>query len=85
MSIGLEDGKGKKKINLTQLRRNVRTRVEKKSGRKAPRPGDYDIMPAPDACVSIRSIIHAQDLMLLYYYNIRNLHRRCHQSLLVKM
>ena len=50
MSVGLEDMNSKKKINLTQLRRNTRSRADKKSGRKAPRPGDYDIVPAPDAC-----------------------------------
>lgn len=53
LSVGLEDSEAKRKINLTQLRRNVQSRVEKKSGRKAPRPGDYDIKPAPDACVSV--------------------------------
>ena len=51
MSVGLEDMNSKKKINLTQLRRNTRSRADKKSGRKAPRPGD-DIVPAPDACAS---------------------------------
>lgn len=51
MSVGLDDVDNKKKINLTQLRRNTRKRVEKKSGRKAPRPGDYNIIPAPDASV----------------------------------
>lgn len=49
MSIGLDDKKSKKKINLTQLRRNTRCRADKKSGRKAPRPGDYEINPAPDS------------------------------------
>ena len=49
MSIGLEDMDGKQKVNLTQLRRNTRSRSQKKSGRKAPRPGDYEIVPAPDA------------------------------------
>ena len=49
MSVGLEDVKSKCKVNLTQLRRNTRPRRAKKSGRKAPQPGDYDIAPAPDA------------------------------------
>ena len=48
MSIGLDDKGSKKKINLTQLRRNTRSRGDRKSGRKAPRPGDYEIIPAPD-------------------------------------
>ena len=51
MSIGFDDDSKtpKKKINLTQLRRNARSRREKKSGRKIPRPGDIDVLPAPDA------------------------------------
>ena len=51
MSIGIiEDAKSsRKKINLTQLRKNFRSRREKKSGRKCPRPRDLDILPAPDA------------------------------------
>ncbi len=32
MSIGLEDINSRRKVNLTQLRRNVRSRREKKSG-----------------------------------------------------
>ena len=53
MSIGLEDVNSRRKINLTQLRRNTRPRREKRSGRKAPRPGDYDIQPAPDASILV--------------------------------
>ena len=52
LSIGLEDGKSKRKINLTQLKRNTRSKRDKKSGRKAPRAGDYEITPAPDANTS---------------------------------
>ena len=51
ISIGLDDANSKKKVNLTQLRRNKRSRIEKRSGRKAPRPGDYNIIPAPDASI----------------------------------
>ena len=55
MSIGLDDdGKApKKKINLTQLRKNAHSRQEKKSGCKIPRPGDVDVdvLPAPDAII----------------------------------
>lgn len=54
MSIGLEDTHSNRKINLTQLRRNTRGRMEKKSGRKAPRPGDYKIVAAPDASISVK-------------------------------
>ena len=56
MSIGLEDVNSQRKVNLTQLRRNTRSRTEKRSGRKAPRPGDYYIEPAPhDASILVRS------------------------------
>ena len=36
-------------INLSQLIRNARSRKEKKSGRKKPRPEDCTINPAPDS------------------------------------
>ena len=49
MCIGMESDSQKGKIHLTQLRRNVRSRTEKKSGRKHPRPGDCDIIPTPDS------------------------------------
>ncbi len=38
-----------RKISLSQLKKNAR-RPSKKSGRKRPRLGDYDVEPAPDAC-----------------------------------
>ena len=40
MSIGLPVQKHPSKVNLTQLRHNTRSRNEKRSGRKAPRPGN---------------------------------------------
>ena len=49
MCIGMESDCQKGKINLTQLRRNVHSRSEKRSGWKCPRPGDCDIIPAPDS------------------------------------
>ena len=41
----------KQNINLSQLKRNSRTRVDKKSGRKPQRSNDTDtkIIPAPDS------------------------------------
>ena len=54
MSIGLEDVDSKQKVSLSQLRRNTRSRGDKKSGRKAPRAGDYDIVPAPDSSASTK-------------------------------
>ena len=35
--------------NLTELRRKARSGVEKRYGRKRPRPGDSEASPAPDA------------------------------------
>ncbi len=57
ISVGLEDKVKLKKINLTQLHRNTRYRTDKKSGRKAPRPGDCDINPAPDSVHEVKQSI----------------------------
>ena len=54
MSVGLHSTKSRQQINLTQLRRNARSRKDRKSGRKAPRPGDYDVTPAPDSIMTAR-------------------------------
>ena len=43
-SIGLDHEGTEKNINSTQLRKNTRNSLETKSGRKAPRPGDYDVI-----------------------------------------
>ena len=52
MSVGLSDTIAHPKINLTKLRKNTRSRREKKSGRKALRSHDYDVGPAPDSMLS---------------------------------
>lgn len=62
MSVGLSTKETKRTVNLTQLRRNTRSRAEKKSGWKAPRPGDYDIVPAPDASILIKVTRHYEKL-----------------------
>ena len=50
LSIGVTcEAVPKTKLSLTQLRKNSRSSKEKKSGRKRPRPGDYEVCPAPDA------------------------------------
>ena len=49
MCIGLSDSYQKQKINLTQLRRNTSSRPQKKSGKKAPRTGDYEVVFAPES------------------------------------
>ena len=52
MSIGIDQQKSLSKVNLSRLRRNARPKKDKTSGRKKPRPGDYDIKPAPDSLFS---------------------------------
>lgn len=64
LSIGLEGKQQQKMVNLTQLRRNTRQKRNKKSGRKKPRAGDYDIIKAPDAV----SILNALPIIDLYLY-----------------
>ena len=49
LTLGIEEKPSqKRKLSLTQLRKNVR-KPRKKSGRKKPRIDDYDVLPAPDA------------------------------------
>lgn len=53
--LGMEDttsSSTKQKLSLTQLRKNARKRKEKKSGRKIPRAGDCEVLPAPDAATT---------------------------------
>ena len=51
MGIGSQKDPKLKRINLTQLYKNSRPKSSKTSGRKRPRPGDCDVIPAPDAAV----------------------------------
>ena len=51
LAIGQKLDDSKKKINLTQLHRNSRSRGSKKSGRIHPHPLDCEVIPAPDAMV----------------------------------
>ena len=53
MSIGMDTKDAKGKVNLTQLRKNSRKRVDKKSGRKKPRLNDYDVIPAADSSFAL--------------------------------
>lgn len=77
ISIGLEVGNVQLKVNLTQLRRNSRTRKDKTSGRKRPRPGDIDIVAAPDSInasmndhVSIIIIIEQEPHSNILFYSL---------------
>ena len=50
LSIGMNmEAKKSAYLNLTQLRKNSRSKKEKKSGRKRPREGDVEVIAAPDA------------------------------------
>ena len=50
MSLGVnQKQQSQHRVNLTQLRRNAHSRREKSGGRKHPRPGDCDVVPAPDS------------------------------------
>ena len=62
----MESDSQKGKINLTQLRKNARSRCEKKSGRKRPRPGDCEIIPAPDA---VAQTLMVEDTTLGFDYD----------------
>ena len=54
MSIGQHSEDEKRRINLSQLRKNSRPRSQKRSGRKRPRPGDCDVTAAPDAATKLK-------------------------------
>ena len=68
-SVGLGTEDTKRKINLTQLRRNTRSRSEKKSG-------DYDLTAAPDSTAS--EAVH------FYYVFFLSNHTYCCTKLIVK-
>ena len=54
ISIGQHSEDGKKQVNLSQLWKNSRPWSRKRSGRKRPRPGDYDVTAAPDAATKLK-------------------------------
>ena len=55
MAIGKQENVTRKTLSLTQLRKNSRPKNSKKCGRKRPRPGDCDVIPAPDAVKQLKS------------------------------
>ena len=69
MAIGQRDESKAKKINLTQLRKNSRSKSHKKSGRKCPHPGDYDVSPAPDAKIKHTKPDNAGTHGICFLYN----------------
>jgi len=59
MAIGLKETTKKKTINLTQLRKNVRKRSDKTSGRRRPRVNDTDVVAAGDSDDATTSAVTA--------------------------
>jgi len=57
LTVGLSDSGTRRPLNLT--RRNKRRRADKTSGRKRPRAGDVDIVPAGDVATALTSTITA--------------------------
>ena len=49
IAVGMGNIKERKTLNLTQLRKNSRKRVDKTCGRKRPRAADVDVVGAGDA------------------------------------
>ena len=72
MSIGMPDVAGKRVINLTQLKRNSRKRLDKEGGRKRPRTNDEIsvILPAPDASLLETSVANTTDFDISINSNI---------------
>jgi len=57
ISVGHETTDAKlKKISLSQLRRNTRSKKDKTSGWKKPRTGDYEVVPAPDSITNVSNV-----------------------------
>jgi len=48
-AIAMREDVQRRKLNLTQLRKNKRNRPDKTLGRKTPRIADVDVIAAPDA------------------------------------
>jgi len=59
MAVGDKDQQQKRTLNVTQLRRNVRKRPDKTSGRKRPRLQDVDVVAAGDADEATASAVRA--------------------------
>jgi len=54
-ALGMRDDVQRRKLNLTQLRKNKRNHPDKISGHKRPRTADVDVIAAPDADPSVDS------------------------------
>ena len=65
MSIGMNIQTIPSRWNLTELRCKARRGKEKKSGTKRPRPGDYDVVAAPNAPGSAPTIPPEEEIKKL--------------------
>ena len=75
ISIGLDKPDDKpKKINLSLLRRNTKSRKDKTSGQKVPRIGDYEVVPAPDSISEVRYIRSYVCVILIAYTHFHKCH-----------
>jgi len=59
LAIGCGGEHKRRKLNLTQLRRNKRKQADKTSGRKRPRLNDVDVVPADDAEPAVTATLTA--------------------------
>ena len=80
ISIGMEDINPCHKVNLTMLRKNVRSKKDKTSGRKRPRVDDYDITAAPD---SIKNTLIGDDDFIVDKVHIHTLSTAYYSSCLM--
>ena len=53
ISLGIKPEGIQKTLNLSQLKRNARSRKQKKSGRKIPHLDDCEIIPASDSAATL--------------------------------
>jgi len=59
LAVGLSDSGTRRPGPLNLTRRNKRRRADKTSGRKRPRAGDVDIVPAGDVATALTASITA--------------------------
>ena len=60
LAVGFRDAPARRKINITELRKNKRKKIDKTSGRKRPRSNDIDVIPAGDYG-TIKYVLHASN------------------------
>ena len=68
MSIGVEKEQKPSRRNLTQLRKNTRTKTDKKSGRKRPHPGDIKTDKGMSLCLVC--VYYKTNIFMNHLYSI---------------